>query len=85
LAASFTAANTVFAQAYATDQQQSLSASSNTSDKSGTIKSVQTDVQVKWNLDSNLFPGISNILSSIFNYVYLQCHIRNVPVPFFST
>jgi hypothetical protein len=47
LAASFTAANTVFAQVNSTAQQQSLSASSNTSDKSGTIKSVQTDVQGK--------------------------------------
>jgi len=38
LAASFTAANTVFSQANSTAQQQSSSASSNTSDKSGLLK-----------------------------------------------
>jgi hypothetical protein len=54
LAAGLTSANTIFAQANSTTgQQQSSSSSSttNTSDKSGTIKSVQTDAQGKWNLD----------------------------------
>jgi hypothetical protein len=66
LTVSLTAANTVFAQTNSSTAQQQQS-SSNTSDKSGTIKSVQTDVQGKKNLDSNVFPGISNILSSIPN------------------
>jgi hypothetical protein len=51
LTVSLTSANTVSAQANSTGQQQQSSASSNTSDKSGTIKSVQTDAQGKWNLD----------------------------------
>jgi hypothetical protein len=50
LATSLTSANTVFGQTNSTAQQQQ-STSSNTSDKSGTIKSVQTDAQGKWNLD----------------------------------
>jgi outer membrane lipoprotein-sorting protein len=50
LAVSLTSANTVSAQSNSTSQQQQAS-SSNTSDKSGTIKSVQTDAQGKWNLD----------------------------------
>jgi hypothetical protein len=54
LAVSLTSANTVFSQANSSTAQQqpsSSSATSNTSDKSGTIKSVQTDAQGKWNLD----------------------------------
>jgi len=51
LAASLTSANTVSAQANSTSQQQQSPSSSNTSDKSGTIKSVQTDAAGKWNLD----------------------------------
>src|SRR4051794_22488594 len=52
LTVSLTSANTVSAQANSTgQQQQSLTASSNTSDKSGTITSVQTDAQGKWNLN----------------------------------
>jgi hypothetical protein len=54
LAVSLTSANTVFSQANSSTAQQQLSSSSatsNTSDKSGTIKSVQTDAQGKWNLD----------------------------------
>ncbi len=51
-ASSLTAANTVFGQTNSsTGQQQQQASSSNTSDKSGTIKSVQTDAQGKWNLD----------------------------------
>jgi hypothetical protein len=51
LTVSLTAANTVFAQTNSSTAQQQQSSSSNTSDKSGTIKSVQTDAQGKWNLD----------------------------------
>jgi hypothetical protein len=50
LATSITSANTVFGQTNSTAQQQQ-STSSNTSDKSGTIMSVQTDAQGKWNLN----------------------------------
>ena len=50
LATSITSANTVFGQTNSTDQQQQ-STSSNTSDKSGIITSVQTDAQGKWNLN----------------------------------
>ena len=49
LATSITSANTVFGQTNSTAQQQSTS--SNTSDKSGIITSVQTDAQGKWNLN----------------------------------
>ena len=53
LTVSLTAANTVFAQTNSStaQQQPSSSSSANSSDKSGTIKSVQTDAQGKWNLD----------------------------------
>jgi len=51
LATSITSANTVFGQTNSTAQQQQQSTSSNTSDKSGTIMSVQTDAQGKWNLN----------------------------------
>jgi len=50
LATSITSANTVFGQTNSTAQQQQ-STSSNTSDKSGIITSVQTDAQGKWNLN----------------------------------
>jgi hypothetical protein len=50
LATSLAPANTAFGQTNSTTQQQS--ASSNTAaDKSGTISSVQTDAQGKWNLN----------------------------------
>jgi len=49
LATSITSSNTVFGQTNSTAQQQSTS--SNTSDKSGIITSVQTDAQGKWNLN----------------------------------
>jgi len=50
LATSITSFNTVFGQTNSTAQQQQ-STSSNTSDKSGIITSVQTDAQGKWNLN----------------------------------
>jgi hypothetical protein len=55
LAISLTSATTVLGQANSTTQpqQQSSSSSANTSDKSGTITSVQTDAQGKWNLSGN--------------------------------
>ena len=60
LTVSLTAANTVFAQTNSSTAQQQQS-SSNTSDKSGTIKSVQTDAQGKWNLDGTwALKGVSS-------------------------
>jgi hypothetical protein len=63
LAISLTSATTVLGQANSTTQpqQQSSSSSANTSDKSGTITSVQTDAQGKWNLDGTWsFKGINS-------------------------
>src|SRR5690349_6129284 len=53
-ATSLSSANTIFAQTNSSSGQLQQSSSSSTnasSDKSGTIKSVQTDAQGKWNLD----------------------------------
>ena len=65
LAVSLTSANTVFAQTNSTAQQQQ-SLSSNTSDKTGTIKSVQTDAQGKWNLDGTWSLKVANSGSPTF-------------------
>jgi Tfp pilus assembly protein PilV len=67
LAAGLTSANTIFAQANSTGQQSSLSSSANTSDKSGTIKSVQTDAQGKWNLDGTWSLKGANSASPTFD------------------
>jgi hypothetical protein len=61
LATSLASTNTVFGQTNSTTQNQQSSSSTNTSDKSGTIKSVQTDAQGKWNLDGTWsFKGINS-------------------------
>jgi hypothetical protein len=65
LAAGLTSANTIFAQSNSTGQQSSSSA--NTSDKSGTIKSVQTDAQGKWNLDGTWSLKGANSASPTFD------------------
>jgi outer membrane lipoprotein-sorting protein len=66
LAVGLTSANTTFAQANSTGQQSS-SSSANTSDKSGTIKSVQTDAQGKWNLDGTWSLKGANSASPTFD------------------
>jgi hypothetical protein len=61
LATSLASTNTVFGQTNSTTQNQQSSSSTNTSDKSGTITSVQTDAQGKWNLDGTWsFKGINS-------------------------
>ena len=61
LATSLAYTNTVFGQTNSTTQNQQSSSSTNTSDKSGTITSVQTDAQGKWNLDGTWsFKGINS-------------------------
>ena len=67
LAVGLTSANTIFAQANSTGQQSSSSSSANTSDKSGTIKSVQTDAQGKWNLDGTWSLKGANSASPTFD------------------
>ncbi|MGN6346376.1 MAG: hypothetical protein ACTHJ7_04170 [Candidatus Nitrosocosmicus sp.] len=65
-ATSLASTNAVFGQANSTGQQQS-SSSANTSDKSGTIKSVQTDAQGKWNLDGTWSLKGANSASPTFD------------------
>ena len=67
LAASLTSANIVFGQTNSSTAQQQSSSSSGTSDKSGTITSVQTDAQGKWNLSGNWTLTGINTGSPTFN------------------
>jgi hypothetical protein len=70
LAVGLTSATTASAQQNTTttgQQQSSASSSTNTSDKSGTIKSVQTDAQGKWNLDGTWSLKGANSNSPNFN------------------
>src|SRR6476646_4435501 len=73
-----TSVNTASAQANSTEQQSSLA--SNASDKSGTVRSDQR----MYRANGILIQMCSKCIQYFFfNYIYLQCHIRNVPVPFF--
>lgn len=68
LVAGLTSANTILAQSNSTaQQQQSSSSMANPSDKSGIIKSVQTDAEGKWNLNGTWSLKGINSSSPTFN------------------